>query len=114
MYAVKRRANNPKDETALLENREFSYRKLKLITNNFSQEIGKGGFGAVFLGFLENGNPVAVKLRSESSSQGCKEFLAEVKGNQFKEVAVSHYSPLPELHSLSYAAAGSTLDKNTS
>jgi hypothetical protein len=41
MHAAKRRANGPKDETALLENREFSYRELKHITNNFSQEIGK-------------------------------------------------------------------------
>uniref|UniRef100_A0A0E0CFQ4 Protein kinase domain-containing protein n=1 Tax=Oryza meridionalis TaxID=40149 RepID=A0A0E0CFQ4_9ORYZ len=55
---------------ALLENREFSYREPKHITNNFSQQVGKGGFGAVFLGYLENGNPVAVKVRSESSSQG--------------------------------------------
>ncbi|RLN07294.1 hypothetical protein C2845_PM11G14540 [Panicum miliaceum] len=76
---AKRRANRPKDETALLENREFSYRELKHITNNFSQEIGKGGFGAAFLGYLENGNPVAVKVRSESSSQGGKEFLAEAQ-----------------------------------
>jgi hypothetical protein len=79
--AARRRAAGPKDETALLENREFSYRELKHITNNFSLEIGKGGFGAVFLGYLENGNPVAVKIRSQSSSQGCKEFLAEVNGN---------------------------------
>jgi hypothetical protein len=85
MYADKRKGTSPKDETALLENREFSYRELKHITNSFSQEIGKGGFGAVFLGYLENGNPVAVKVRSESSSQGGKEFLAEVSGNQFKE-----------------------------
>jgi hypothetical protein len=28
---------------------------------------------------LENGNPVAVKVHSDSSSQGVKEFLAEVK-----------------------------------
>ncbi|GJM90217.1 hypothetical protein PR202_ga06475 [Eleusine coracana subsp. coracana] len=70
---------NRRDETALLESREFSYRELKNITNNFSQEIGRGGFGAVFLGHLENGNPVAVKARSNSSSQGGKEFLAEVQ-----------------------------------
>jgi predicted Ser/Thr protein kinase len=74
----KRRAAGPTYESALLENREFSYRELKHITNNFSQQVGKGGFGAVFLGYLENGNPVAVKVRSESSSQGGKEFLAEV------------------------------------
>lgn len=33
----------------------------------------------MFLGYLENGNPVAVKVRSESSSQGGKEFLAEAQ-----------------------------------
>uniref|UniRef100_A0A0E0G191 non-specific serine/threonine protein kinase n=1 Tax=Oryza nivara TaxID=4536 RepID=A0A0E0G191_ORYNI len=75
----KRRAAGPTYESALLENREFSYRELKHITNNFSQQVGKGGFGAVFLGYLENGNPVAVKVRSESSSQGGKEFLAEAQ-----------------------------------
>ncbi|CAL4971410.1 unnamed protein product [Urochloa decumbens] len=76
---AKRKATSPKDETVLLENREFSYKELKHITNNFSQEIGRGGFGAVFLGYLENGKPVAVKVRSESSSQGGKEFLAEAQ-----------------------------------
>ncbi|XP_062218218.1 putative leucine-rich repeat receptor-like protein kinase At2g19210 isoform X2 [Phragmites australis] len=76
---AKKRTTSPQDETALLENREFSYRELKHITKNFSQEIGKGGFGAVYLGYLENGNPVAVKVRSESSSQGGKEFLAEAQ-----------------------------------
>ncbi|CAL4890003.1 unnamed protein product [Urochloa decumbens] len=76
---AKRKSTSPKHETVLLENREFSYRELKHITNNFSQEIGKGGFGVVFLGYLENGNPVAVKVRSESSSQGGKEFLAEAQ-----------------------------------
>jgi predicted Ser/Thr protein kinase len=73
------KATGPENESALLENREFSYRELKHITSNFSQEIGKGGFGAVYFGYLENGNPVAVKVHSDSSSQGVKEFLAEVK-----------------------------------
>ncbi|VAI55434.1 unnamed protein product [Triticum turgidum subsp. durum] len=76
---AKRNTTGHEDEPALLENREFSYKELKHITNNFSQEIGKGGFGPVFLGYLENGNPVAVKVRSESSSQGGKEFLAEAR-----------------------------------
>jgi RIO-like serine/threonine protein kinase len=74
-----RKATGPENEAALLENREFSYRELKYITSNFSQEIGKGGFGSVYFGCLENGNSVAVKLHSDSSSQGGKEFLAEVK-----------------------------------
>jgi predicted Ser/Thr protein kinase len=49
-----------------------------MITNNFQQVLGKGGFGYVYNGFLENGIQVAVKLRSHSSNQGVKEFLAEV------------------------------------
>uniref|UniRef100_A0ACD5V7N3 Uncharacterized protein n=1 Tax=Avena sativa TaxID=4498 RepID=A0ACD5V7N3_AVESA len=76
---AKKRATHHEDESVLLENREFSYRELKHITDNFSQEIGKGGFGPVFLGYLENGNSVAVKVRSESSSQGGREFLAEAQ-----------------------------------
>uniref|UniRef100_A0ACD5Z6S1 Uncharacterized protein n=1 Tax=Avena sativa TaxID=4498 RepID=A0ACD5Z6S1_AVESA len=76
---AKKKATVHEDESVLLENREFSYRELKHITDNFSQEIGKGGFGSVFLGYLENGNSVAVKVHSESSSQGSKEFLAEAQ-----------------------------------
>ncbi|KAL6629161.1 hypothetical protein ACP70R_028926 [Stipagrostis hirtigluma subsp. patula] len=76
---AKRKATSPKNDTILLQNREFSYRELKHITKNFSQEIGKGGFGTVFLGYLENGNPVAVKVQSESSKQGRKEFLSEAQ-----------------------------------
>lgn len=70
MCSAKSKAAGPEDESGLLGNREFSYRELKYITLNFSQEIGKGGFVSVFLGYLENGNP---------SSQGSKEFLAEAQ-----------------------------------
>ncbi|CAK7322530.1 unnamed protein product [Dovyalis caffra] len=41
--------------------------------------IGEGGFGKVYLGSLKDGTKVAVKLLSQSSQQGCKEFLAEVQ-----------------------------------
>lgn len=49
------------------------------MTSNFREEIGRGGFGAVFLGYLENGSPVAIKMCSKTSSQGDKEFLAEAQ-----------------------------------
>jgi hypothetical protein len=62
-----------------LENRRFTYKELEMITNNFQRVLGRGGFGKVYDGFLEDGTQVAVKLRSQSSTQGVKEFLSEVQ-----------------------------------
>ncbi|KAM0887793.1 hypothetical protein ACQ4PT_028781 [Festuca glaucescens] len=62
-----------------LESRRFTYKELEMITTNFQQVLGKGGFGYVYNGFRENGIQVAVKLRSHSSNQGVKEFLAEAQ-----------------------------------
>ncbi|KAJ4756535.1 Leucine-rich repeat protein kinase family protein [Rhynchospora pubera] len=61
------------------DNRQFTYNDLKQITNSFQNNIGTGGFGSVYLGVLENGTQVAVKMHSHSSSQGVKEFLAEAQ-----------------------------------
>ncbi|KAG8067942.1 hypothetical protein GUJ93_ZPchr0005g15525 [Zizania palustris] len=63
----------------LVENRRFTHSELQKITNNFRRVLGRGGFGYVYNGFLEDGTQVAVKLRSESSNQGAKEFLAEAQ-----------------------------------
>jgi hypothetical protein len=63
------------------ENRRFSYDDLVRITNKFQNNIGTGGFGSVYAGALEEGIPVAVKTRSHTSSQGIKEFQAEVTQN---------------------------------
>ncbi|KAK3135035.1 hypothetical protein QOZ80_5BG0413810 [Eleusine coracana subsp. coracana] len=62
-----------------LENRHFTYGELETITNNFQQVLGRGGFGYVYHGIMEDGTQVAVKLRSESSNQGVREFLAEAQ-----------------------------------
>ncbi|OQU79365.1 hypothetical protein SORBI_3008G134300 [Sorghum bicolor] len=70
---------SPQSSSPIFENRKFTYKELKLMTANFKEEIGRGGFGSVFLGYLENGSPVAVKMRSKTSSQGGKEFLAEAQ-----------------------------------
>ncbi|XP_042465207.1 probable LRR receptor-like serine/threonine-protein kinase At1g05700 [Zingiber officinale] len=67
------------DNALQLENRQFTYMELQNITNNFQKILGKGGFGSVFHGHLEDGTQVAVKLLSQSSSQGTKEFLAEAQ-----------------------------------
>ncbi|XP_064974724.1 putative leucine-rich repeat receptor-like protein kinase At2g19210 [Musa acuminata AAA Group] len=67
------------DNPLQLDNRQFTYTEVLRITNNFERTLGKGGFGTVYHGYLEDGTQVAVKTRSQSSSQGTKEFLAEVQ-----------------------------------
>ncbi|XP_047057989.1 putative leucine-rich repeat receptor-like serine/threonine-protein kinase At2g19230 [Lolium rigidum] len=68
---------NEDDVSLQFDTRKFSYNELKTITNSFDQSIGKGGFGVVYLGYLEDGTPVAVKMRSESALQSANEFLGE-------------------------------------
>ena len=57
--------------------RYFNYSEVVEVTNNFERVLGKGGFGKVYHGVL-NGDQVAVKVLSEESAQGYKEFRAEV------------------------------------
>ncbi|XP_074572663.1 putative serine/threonine-protein kinase PBL16 [Curcuma longa] len=66
----------------------FTFDELKIITGNFRQDyiLGEGGFGSVYKGFInqdlrEGLQPlqVAVKVHdAENSSQGHREWLAEV------------------------------------
>ncbi|XP_039155586.1 putative leucine-rich repeat receptor-like serine/threonine-protein kinase At2g19230 [Eucalyptus grandis] len=65
--------------TLRLKNRPFKYGEVSKITRNFGRVIGEGGFGKVYLGTLDNGTVVAVKMLSESSEQGYKEFQAEAQ-----------------------------------
>ncbi|GMN47717.1 hypothetical protein TIFTF001_016886 [Ficus carica] len=57
--------------------KRFTYKELKRATKNFKEEVGKGGFGSVYKGTLEDGRVVAVK-RLEGILQGNSEFWAEV------------------------------------
>lgn len=61
--------------------RRFSYDELSRATRGFSDEekLGEGGFGAVYRGYLqEQGLHVAIKRISKTSSQGRREYVAEV------------------------------------
>ncbi|XVF86738.1 hypothetical protein PTKIN_Ptkin18bG0066400 [Pterospermum kingtungense] len=69
---------NKSGTTLESRNRNFTYAEVLKMTNNFETVLGKGGFGTVYLGFLDNTH-VAVKMLSESSAQGYKEFHAEIK-----------------------------------
>lgn len=48
------------------------------MTKNFQRVLGNGGFGVVYHGYLYDFEEVAVKVLSQSSTQGYKHFKAEV------------------------------------
>ncbi|CAK9212168.1 unnamed protein product, partial [Sphagnum troendelagicum] len=56
----------------------YSLAKVATATNNFKIQIGKGGFGPVYYGKLEDGQEVAIKVLDVKSSQGPSEFFNEV------------------------------------
>lgn len=49
------------------------------MTKNWERPLGEGGFGIVYHGDINGSQQVAVKILSQSSTQGYKEFKAEVK-----------------------------------
>ncbi|KAH9665602.1 LRR receptor-like serine/threonine-protein kinase IOS1 [Citrus sinensis] len=74
---VKRESKN-KIDSFEAKSRHLSYSDVVKITNNFERTLGKGGFGTVYYGRL-NEIDVAVKMLSSSSAQGFQQFQAEVK-----------------------------------
>ncbi|KAG7594784.1 Protein kinase domain [Arabidopsis thaliana x Arabidopsis arenosa] len=69
------RSSNP---AIITKDRKITYPEVLKMTNNFERVLGKGGFGTVYHGNL-NDAQVAVKMLSHSSAQGYKEFKAEVE-----------------------------------
>ncbi|KAF8102418.1 hypothetical protein N665_0198s0122 [Sinapis alba] len=58
--------------------RSFTYSEVINMTNNFQRVVGKGGFGVVYHGTLNGYEQVAVKLLSQPSTRGYRQFKAEV------------------------------------
>ncbi|XWS19502.1 hypothetical protein CRYUN_Cryun31cG0021500 [Craigia yunnanensis] len=58
----------------------FGLGKVATATNNFhpTNKLGKGGFGLVYKGTLQDGKEIAVKRLSRASGQGLEEFMNEV------------------------------------
>ena len=62
--------------------RQFSIDQIKTATDNFHQEliIGRGGFGYVYKGFIDEGSmTVAIKRLNPESRQGAQEFKTEIE-----------------------------------
>ncbi|XP_072951945.1 G-type lectin S-receptor-like serine/threonine-protein kinase At2g19130 [Typha angustifolia] len=55
----------------------FRYSDLQLVTKNFAEKLGGGGFGSVFKGLLPDSTVIAVK-KLDGLNQGEKQFRAEV------------------------------------
>ncbi|KAF8030046.1 hypothetical protein BT93_E2465 [Corymbia citriodora subsp. variegata] len=68
------------DEIGTVESLQFDFGTVKEATDNFSnsKKLGQGGFGAVYMGQLSNGQEIAVKRLSQNSGQGEVEFKNEV------------------------------------
>ncbi|PQM38490.1 G-type lectin S-receptor-like serine/threonine-protein kinase RLK1 [Prunus yedoensis var. nudiflora] len=60
--------------------RPFSYQELQEATNGFTEELGRGSFGVVYKGIIQNGSQVQVAVKKLHCviQDGDKEFKTEV------------------------------------
>ncbi|PIN12727.1 Serine/threonine protein kinase [Handroanthus impetiginosus] len=81
--------------------RLYSYKELKEATKGFKEELGKGSFGAVYKGNLNNGEKlVAVKRLQKLVEEGEREFQSEMRA-----IGKTHHRNLVRL--LGYCTEGS-------
>ncbi|GLU10885.1 hypothetical protein SLE2022_276620 [Rubroshorea leprosula] len=57
---------------------KYSYKDIQKATQNFTNIVGQGSFGAVYKAIMPTGGIAAVKVLASNSSQGEKEFQTEV------------------------------------
>lgn len=59
----------------------FTFAEVSDATNNFdkSAELGRGGYGNVYKGLLDDGTLVAVKRAERSSIQDSRQFYTEIE-----------------------------------
>lgn len=67
----------------------FTLSELQEATRNFERKVGSGGFGVVFYGKLRDGKEIAVKLLTNDSFQGKREFSNEVILSYFDSLMFS-------------------------
>lgn len=59
----------------------FSFRELQVATDNFNSKriLGKGGFGNVYKGYLQDNTVVAVKRLKDCGNSGETQFQTEIE-----------------------------------
>ncbi|KAJ9562052.1 hypothetical protein OSB04_007212 [Centaurea solstitialis] len=77
-----RKAANGQLETFIrdygtLAPKRYKYSDIKTMTNSFQEELGRGGYGIVYKGLLQEGQPIAVKVLAGSVGEG-EDFINEV------------------------------------
>ncbi|KAG0469228.1 hypothetical protein HPP92_018556 [Vanilla planifolia] len=65
-------------EVATESAHKFALSEIIEATGKFQKKIGSGGFGIVYYGKLKDGKEIAVKVLTNESYQGIREFLNEV------------------------------------
>ncbi|KAK3023508.1 hypothetical protein RJ639_043792 [Escallonia herrerae] len=74
--------------------RAFTYGELEEVTKSFKEEIGRGSFGAVYKGTIQNNQKVvAVKRLEKVLAEGEREFQSEMK-----VIGRTHHRNLVRLH----------------
>ncbi|XP_022144056.1 LRR receptor-like serine/threonine-protein kinase IOS1 [Momordica charantia] len=71
-------SKNQSSDLLETKRRQFTFSEVLKMTKNFERVLGKGGFGMVYYGLIDDVQ-VAVKLLSQASDQGYQQFQAEVK-----------------------------------
>ncbi|KAK1280227.1 Cysteine-rich receptor-like protein kinase 8 [Acorus gramineus] len=85
-----------------IEPQVFDLAMLRNATDDFSDvnKLGEGGFGVVYKGTLADGQEIAVKRLSKTSSQGLQELRNEAVGYMAPEYAMrGHYSTKSDVFS---------------
>ncbi|XP_009366381.2 G-type lectin S-receptor-like serine/threonine-protein kinase LECRK3 [Pyrus x bretschneideri] len=91
-----KRVNTPIRDSEFNEDitlRPYTYEELEKITNNFTEEVGRGASGTVYKGvILASQKPVAVKRLEKVAAEGEKEFQ-----NELKVIGKTHHKNLVRL-----------------
>ncbi|CAB62024.1 receptor-like protein kinase homolog [Arabidopsis thaliana] len=79
VFKKKMSSRNKPEPWIKTKKKRFTYSEVMEMTKNLQRPLGEGGFGVVYHGDLNGSEQVAVKLLSQTSAQGYKEFKAEVE-----------------------------------